>query len=345
MTVNAFVWPGLATRVVFGRGASKDLSAEAKRLGIARPLVITGGSGAEQGRATAAALGGVHFAGARMHTPVAVTAEALAFARAERIDGMIAIGGGSAIGLAKALALRSDLPQIAVPTTYAGSEMTPILGETAEGKKTTQRDPKIQPETVIYDPELTDGLPVKTSVVSGLNAVAHAVEALYARDGSPLVAIMAEAGIGAFARALPDIAAHRDEALYGAFLCGAVLALAGMALHHKLCHVLGGAFNLPHAETHAVILPHATAYNAGAAPDAMARIARALGTDTAAGGLADLAQRAGAPATLRELGLKHEDLDRAAALALASPYWNPRALDLGAIRQLLENAFHGRRPG
>jgi maleylacetate reductase len=262
--------------------------------------------------------------------------------RVQNIDGTIAIGGGSAIGLGKAIALRTDCPQLCIPTTYAGSEMTNILGETADGAKTTKRDAKIQPETVIYDPELARSLPTALAATSGMNAIAHAIEALYARDGNPVVSLMAEEGIRALAHALPRH--DHAEALYGAWLCGTVLGVAGMALHHKLCHVLGGSFNLPHADTHTVILPHATAYNEVAAPVAMARAAHALKASSAAQGLYDLALALHAPTSLKQLGLHEADLDRAADLAIAAPYWNPRPIERDGIRKLLDDAFHGRPP-
>jgi maleylacetate reductase len=204
---------------------------------------------------------------------------------------------------------------------------------------------------VVYDVDLTLGLPVDLTATSGLNAIAHAVEALYAQDRNPIVSLMAEEAIRALARALPVVAATprdraaRADALYGAWLAGACLATVGMALHHKLCHVLGGSFDLPHAETHAVVLPHAAAYNAPATPEAMARIARALGASNAAEGLYDLAAALGAPTSLSAIGMPEAGLDRAAEAALASPYWNPRALEREAIRRLLDDAFHGRRPG
>ena len=200
-----------------------------------------------------------------MHTPTDVTERGLARARELDADCLVALGGGSTTGLGKAIALRTDLPQVAVPTTYAGSEATPILGETVGGRKTTLRSPKVLPEVIVYDVDLTLTLPASLSATSGINAIAHAVEALYAKEANPVVSMLATAGIAALARALPRIAADlrdldaRSDALYGAWACGTCLGSVGMALHHKLCHVLGGTFDLPHAETHAVVLPHAVA--------------------------------------------------------------------------------------
>ena len=197
---------------------------------------------------------------------------------------------------------------------------------------------------MIYDADLLETLPDGFAATSGMNAIAHAVEGLYAIDGNPIVSLMAEEGIRALAAALPQGKRGHDEALYGAWLCGAVLGSVAMALHHKLCHVLGGSFDLPHAETHTVILPHAVSYNAASSPDAMARVARALGSADAATGLYDLARRLNAPLTLRELGMVESELDGAADMAVANPYPNPRPLDRAGIRELLQNAFHGRRP-
>lgn len=344
MTTYAFTYAALPTRVVFGRGKLKEAAAEAKRLGIKRPLVITTSHQADSVKGLIAETNGVGFAGAAMHTPVNVTEDALAVVKAESCDGTIALGGGSSTGLGKAIAFRTDLPQLVIPTSYAGSEMTNILGETADGAKITKRDAKIQPETVIYDPDLLATIPDNFAATSGMNAIAHAVEGLYAIDGNPIVSLMAEEGIRALAASLPLGKAGHDEALYGAWLCGAVLGSVAMALHHKLCHVLGGSFNLPHAETHTVVLPHATAYNAEGSSEAMARIARALGTSGAAGGLFDLAKRLGAPTALKDIGMPEDGLDKAADIAVANPYPNPRPLERTAIRALLDNAYHGRRP-
>ena len=243
------------------------------------------------------------------------------------------MGGGSTTGLAKAIALRTDLPQIVVPTTYAGSEMTPILGETKDGAKVTQSSPEVLPEVVIYDVDLTLDPACGLSGTSGINAIAHAVEALYARDRNPVTDLMAAEPIRALSRALPRIVDDprdreaRSDALYGAWLCGSCLGAVGMALHHKLCHTLGGTFDLPHAETHTVVLPHALAYNAPAIPDVMRRLGEALGADDAARASSTWPGSSGRRAALRDLGMPEDGIDEAADRALANPYWNPRALE------------------
>jgi alcohol dehydrogenase class IV len=228
--------------------------------------------------------------------------------------------------------------------------MTPIYGITEAGMKKTGRDPRVVPRVVIYDPELTLGLPLAMSVTSGINAIAHAAEGLYATDSNPVMNLMAKEGMAAMARALPAIKEvandlqARSDALYGAWLCGTVLGNVGMALHHKLCHTLGGSFNLPHAETHTIVLPHALAYNAAAAPDAMRVIADALGASSAAQAVFDLAKNNGAPTALKDIGMQEADLDKAASIAMQNQYPNPRPLERVALRQLLQDAFDGVRP-
>jgi len=351
--VAPFVYTGNPARVVFGAGTLALLPEEIERLGLQRVLIVATPQQAAEAEALAIRLGGraaAIFAEAAMHTPVDVTERALAAMAGTAVDGLIAVGGGSTTGLAKAIALRTDLPQIVAPTTYAGSEMTPILGETKDGRKTTLTSPKVLPEVVIYDVDLTLTLPPALSLTSGMNAIAHAVEALYAREANPVITLMAEEGIAALARALPVIVPSpkdreaRSDALYGAWLCGICLGSVGMALHHKLCHTLGGTFDLPHSETHTAVLPHAVAYNAPAAPDAMRRVARALGVGEAAGGLYDLASKLGAKMALRDLGMPESGIDRAADLALQNPYFNPRPLERDAIRTLIRNAWAGVRP-
>jgi alcohol dehydrogenase class IV len=348
-----FIYQAAPMRVIFGRGTLSQLASELARLCISRALILATPNQERQASQIAAMLGeravGI-FAEAEMHTPVAVTDRATAYARELKVDGLVAIGGGSTTGLGKAIALRTDLPQIVVPTSYAGSEMTPILGETRDGLKTTQSSPMILPETVIYDVDLTMTMPPLLSATSGLNAIAHAVEALYARDRNPIISLMAQEGIRSLAQALPGIKNDTNDveartlALYGAWLCGCCLGAVGMALHHKLCHTLGGTFNLPHAETHAVILPHAVAYNASAEPQVMSEIARALGAQDAAGGLFELAGAIGVRRSLKHIGMREEDIDRASDLAVTNPYWNPQPVERGAIRRLIGRAWAGLPP-
>jgi maleylacetate reductase len=270
--------------------------------------------------------------------------------RALNADGVIGIGGGSTTGLAKAIALRTNLPQLAVPTTYAGSEMTPILGETENGVKRTQTTRQVLPKTVIYDVQLTLSLPASLSVSSGLNAIAHGVEALYAKDRNPIVSMMAGEGIKALYWALPKIAAHpsdveaRSDALYGAWLCGVCLGAVGMALHHKLCHTLGGLFNLPHAQTHAIVLPHALADNGPSAPDAIQRLSDAFFTQRPDLSLYSIAEEPGIRGGLRELGMPEEGIDAAADQAIVNQYWNPRPVERDAIRELIRRAWAGEAP-
>ncbi len=351
--MDAFIYQGLPSRVVFGPGSIDHLEREIDLLGAKRAIVLSTPQQREQAEALAARLGpravGV-FAKAVMHVPVETAQEARDYAARLGADCAVAIGGGSTTGLGKAIALTSSLPILAVPTTYAGSEMTPIYGLTEAGLKKTGRDLRVLPKTVIYDPALTLSLPASLSVTSGINAIAHAAEGLYAQDANPIIGLMAEEGIRALGQGIgrvvarPDDIDARGDCLYGAWLCGAVLGSVGMALHHKLCHTLGGTFNLPHAETHTIVLPHALAYNREAAPHAMQRIARALGTTDAAQGVFDLARDNGALTALKDIGLKESDIDIALDIALKNPYWNPRPLERAALRALLVAAYEGRRP-
>jgi maleylacetate reductase len=351
--MKPFVYQAAPSRIVFGAGALARVGDELAVLGATRALVLCTPEQSGSAERVAALLGpraaGV-FAKAVMHVPIDTAREARDEAKRLGADCAVAIGGGSTTGLGKAIALDSGLPIVAIPTTYAGSEVTPIYGLTDAGVKKTGRDARVLPKTVIYDPELTLSLPLALTVTSGLNAIAHAAEGLYAHDGNPITALMAEEGIRAIAAALPalqrdaqDLAA-RSDALYGAWLCGSVLGAVAMGLHHKLCHTLGGSFNLPHAEVHTVILPHAMAYNAAMAPEAMRRIARALGHTDAALGLHRLAKQHGAPVALKDLGMPADGLDRAADLAVTTPYPNPRPLERGAIRALLQRAWDGAPP-
>lgn len=349
--VAPFVFPGIATRVVFGHGTLAQVGDEITRLGCSRALVLTTPPQADSGADLAGQLGPLAagtFAEAAMHTPVEVTNRALAAFEAAGADCVVSLGGGSTIGLGKAIATRKGIGHIAVPTTYAGSEMTDILGETRDGEKTTRRDPSIRPETVIYDVDLTLGLPVDLSVKSALNAAAHAVEALYAPDANPITSLMSVEALRVIQRALPALAdAPRDadvraQLLYGAWLCSTALGYVSMSLHHKLAHVIGGSFDMPHADTHAILLPHTAGFNAGGT-DALAPVAELLG-GSVGGGLWDLAQRSGAPLRLADLGLSETDLDRAADIALKNKYDNPRNFERSDIRDLLQAAWEGRRP-
>ncbi|WP_413804984.1 maleylacetate reductase [Streptomyces sp. OE57] len=351
--MRTFVHRGQITKVVFGSGTRSRIPEEADALGCRRVLILCTPGQWDQAAEIRDLLGATAagtFAEAVPHTPVEVTEKAVAYAGSVEADSVLAIGGGSTIGLGKAIAVRTGLPQLALPTTYAGSEMTPILGETEGGRKTTRRLPEALLKTVVYDVDLTLTLPVGISAVSGVNAMAHAVEALYAQDRDPVAYLMAGEAIDALTRSLPVIARHpgdgeaRADALYGAWLAATCLGTVGMALHHKVCHVLGGTFGLSHAETHTVVLPHVVAYNGSAAPEAMARIACALARDDAASGLFDFAGRLGAPRALRDLGMPESGIEQAAELVVRDGYWNPRPVERTAVRALLTRAWAGEAP-
>src|SRR6476469_9246315 len=346
-----FRYEALPMRVRFGAGAVASLPEELDEIGLQRVLVLCSPGQEDTGELVASALGercvGMR-ADAVMHVPADVAERARTEAVSMGADGCVAVGGGSAIGLGKAIALKHDLPIVAVPTTYAGSEMTPVWGLTTDGRKETGRDPKVLPRSVIYDPELTLSLPVGMSVTSGINAMAHAVEALYAPDATPVISLMAEEGVRALTGALSTIVASsidldaRARAQYGAWLCGACLGATTMSLHHKLCHALGGTLDLPHAPTHTVVLPHALAYNQPAAPQAVAALSRALGgTADPARTLWERSGELGAPRSLRELGMAEADGPRIVGQVLAGPYANPVEVIEAGLTRLLRAAWAG----
>ncbi|MCW0189858.1 MAG: maleylacetate reductase [Rhodococcus sp.] len=351
--MKPFSYDASPARIVFGQGTIDTIAEEVRRLGRSRVMVLASRRLDAVAAAATESLGDMavaRFDGAVMHTPIEVTTAALRLAENHHVDTVVAIGGGSATGLSKALALRAGFDQIVVPTTYAGSEVTPVLGETENGRKTTRSSPHIRPETVIYDVDLTLDLPLDTTVTSAVNAMAHAVEALYSTESNPITDLMAIEAISGIARALPIIVDDpknlegRAELLQAAWLAGTCLGTVGMGLHHKLCHTLGGSFGLPHAPTHTAVLPHAMAFNAPAVPDVMSRIATALGASDAATGVFDLVTACGGPTTLQELGMSHDQIENAVELATSAAYPNPREITPPGLSELLENAWSGRRP-
>ena len=286
-----------------------------------------------------------------MHVPLEVADRARAVARDHAADVVVCVGGGSTTGLAKAVALTTGLPIVAVPTTYAGSEATDVWGLTEGGRKTTGVDRRVLPESVVYDASLMLGLPVATSVASGLNAVAHCVDSMWAPRSDPIDRALALEGIRALTAGLPRVVTDpwelegREQTLYGAYLSAVAFASAGSGLHHKICHVLGGMFNLPHAETHAVVLPYVLALNGPAVPELDARMGTAFGAESALAGLQRLRDETDAPRSLRGLGMTEADVPRAVGPILeAAPSSNPVPVTAEAIESLLRAAYDGDDP-
>ncbi len=363
-------------RVVFGVGSVSTVADEVGRLGARAVLLIVDSSALPTGDEIASALGDAmasRIDGVVMHVPVDVASSAVAQARDAGVDLLLSVGGGSATGLAKAVALETGLPILAVPTTYAGSEMTPIWGLTERSSKRTGRDPRVRPRVVVYDPALTVSLPPGLSAASGLNSMAHLMSGLFTAEvppgAAPVVAALAEEGVRVLASALPRVVASpgdlsaRSDALYGAWLAGWTLGAGATGVHHRVCHVLGGAYNLPHAETHAALLPYSTAFLAPYAPAGAERAARALGGPSGAegsgglggpgtpgglggpgGALYDLARSIGAPTSLADIGFEPGQIDVVAQQVAAAPPPSPRPIDVDAIRTLLIAACDGSRP-
>jgi maleylacetate reductase len=356
----SFTRQAMAGRVVFGPGKLDAIDEEAGRLDAKRVLLIAGSSARSSGDRAAALLG--HRLAGRWtevlgHVPMDLAAAARAECSRLGADCLISIGGGSAVGLAKAIALHHDrpgrdIPIIAVPTTYAGSEVTQVWGLTEGSRKTTGRCAAVLPRTVIYDPVLTAALPPGLTAASGINAMAHCVEALYAPGANPVTNLLARDGIRILATCLPALVANpadlgaRSDALYAAYLAGTAMAEAGNALHHKFCHVLGGMYNLPHADLHTVLLPHTVAFIETRDPTTLSQVASLLGGDSAAGALYDLVVRLGAATSLRQLGVTPQQVAAAAAPVAAAAgagqaAYTPTAADAAAI---LTSALAGQRP-
>jgi alcohol dehydrogenase class IV len=349
-----FTYDALAGRVVFGAGSRHTIADEIDALGATRILVIASNHEATIADGISAVLGERvvgRFNDVVQHVPVAKAAAAVAAAKDLGADGLVAIGGGSAIGLAKAVRLELDVAFLAVPTTYAGSEMTTIWGRSDGRHKETGKDPRVKPDTVVYDVELTLSLPARIAGPSGMNALAHCVEALYGPGANPVTDLLALEGIRALAASLPTVCGAddpdaRSELQYGAYLAGIALASGGTALHHKTCHVLGGMFDLDHGDMNAVVLGHALAYNAPAIPEQMQRIGDALGTssDDAPGAVWELARSIGAPTSLDALGMPTDGIDEATRRIVVEAAANVRPPQATSIHQMLDDAFHGRKP-
>ncbi|MCZ6502536.1 MAG: maleylacetate reductase [Gammaproteobacteria bacterium] len=349
----SFDYQALPWNIVFGVGSLQRLPEELAKLGYRRAMVLTTPRRGEQGQKIVELLA-EHavslFDRAVMHVPVATVEQAIAEMDRTGADCSVSLGGGSTTGLGKALALKKQLPNIVIPTTYAGSEMTNIWGMTEHGRKLTGRDNAVVPKLTIYDPELTLGLPPRIAGPSGLNAMAQAAVNVTAAKINPMVSMMALEAVRLLSRSLPKIINNpqdleaRSEALFGASLAGASLGTGVTSLHHRLCHTFGGSFNTPHAETHTILLPHSIAYNALATSEGTRQLASAMGVKDAAVGLFELAKAVGAPTSLKEIGFREEDLDRAAAIATEKPLNNPEPVTEASIRRLLEDAYMGFEP-
>ena len=348
-----FDYTPVPSRVVFGENSALKLCDEVRSLGGKRALIACTKNMVKRADNVIDALGencvGI-FDGVEPHCPEHVAMAALQMFKDKAADVIIAIGGGSTIGVGKAITLRTGAPLIVVATTPCGSESTPIHGMLIGNKKKTGRDPKVIATTSIYDPILTTSMSAHHTATIGMNSLAHCVEALYAQVKSPISDLMAVNGIKALIRGIPgsirnpEDLEHRAEVLYGGMLSGYCVTLAGIALHHKLCHVLGGHHGIPHGESNSVILPYAVAYNETAAPEAMAEIRNAMNTDSASGGIFDFATEINVPKSLKELGMRVEHLDAAARETVETTPYNPKPVDVKSVREMLQQAYEGIRP-
>jgi maleylacetate reductase len=354
VAVESFEYDAVPGRVVFGSGSRWRLPDELDALRSRRIVMVASRRDAALVDELSELVDGRvvgHFDDVAQHVPAAKAEAATTMVRRLDADTVVTVGGGSAIGFGKAIALGVDVRQVAMPTTYAGSEMTTIWGRTEDGHKRTGKDPRVKPAVVIYDPELTLTLPTSVTGPSGMNALAHCVEALYGPGANPVISAIALEGMRALNDALPRVGEHPDDleartdALYGAYLAGVALATAGTALHHKTCHVLGGMFDLNHGDMNAVVLGHAVAYNASAIPDQLARMASVLGTDDVPAALHDLADRIGSPMSLAEIGMPESGIAAAAPKVVEEASANVRPPEIDGITAMLRAAYAGDRPG
>jgi maleylacetate reductase len=339
--MRAFEYESLPGRVIFGPGAARrHLRSEVDKQG-SRILLITTKRAEPLATELAEPLGerlvGI-FTQVQEHVPQEIAEAARTAVQKARADCLLSVGGGSVVGTAKAVAVEARLPIVAVPTTYSGSEMTPTWGMTTGGHKRTGRSPHARPRTVIYDPELTTTLPPGVTATSGLNALAHCVGAFTVPHADPITQLVAEEGVRALTVGLPDSVHEpgnldaRGTALYGAHLAGTALAAAGVATHHRICHILGGTYGLPHAPTHAVLLP----YTSVLVGDRLGRVADILGSLRAGNGLRELSEQLGAPTSLAELGMPAGEIDTAAGLVATQGL-----LDEPTAHRLLTAAHEG----
>ena len=350
--MESFSYDALPGRVIFGAGRRNEVGDEVERLGATRVLLIADAHDKE----TIAEIEGVlgdrlvgTFTEVAQHVPVVLAEKLRALVASTEADVTVSLGGGSATGFGKAVSLTHEIPQICIPTTYAGSELTPIWGTSSGEVKETGRDLRVLPKTVIYDPELTLGLPISIAGPSAMNALAHAVEGLYGPGANPVMSAVALESVRVLSthlplmKASPDSIEERSNVLYGAYLAGVVLAVVGTALHHKTCHILGGLYGLDHGKMNAVVLPHALAFNAPAIPEAYEQLSLVLGGD-AAGRLYDLARALDTPSSLVEIGMPVGGVERAAPLVVRDAAANVRPIDLDQAIAFLTNCAEGERP-
>jgi maleylacetate reductase len=353
--IGDFVEESPAQRIVFGWGRLAELDGELERLGARRILVLSERSTKPllkrvSGLVTAGSIVDV-MAEVNPHVPREDVDDVRERVARADVDVVLTIGGGSATGLGKAVVLETDAQLIAVPTTYAGSEVTRVYGITENGRKMTGVNERVLPRTVIYDPELTTTLPPSPTASTGMNAIAHCVEALYSEKASPTTDALAQEGLEILPGALsasvsdPNDKAGRSAALYGSYLGGLAMATTKMAIHHRICQVLGGAFHLPHGETNAAVLPHAVAFNRPAAPSAVARVGRYLGASDPSAALYDLAESLGTANSLRSLGMRAEEIPLGADLVMDGDFYNPRKPTRADVVKIIKAAYQGRRPG
>jgi maleylacetate reductase len=338
-------------RIVFGASVADVLAAELEALNFKRFLLVSSPELALQfdklAGDTATRKQGAQFTGVAPHVPESTVSQAVAAARECGADGLVAFGGGTALDTAKGVAHVLGLPILAIPTNFSGSEVTWVFGLTVDGAKHPTYDRNVLPRTVIYDPALLLTLPDEVVITSGMNAVAHAVEALYSPQTNPLTHALAETairkmigGLQAFFSGDEPRERAAAECLAGAWLSGEALSQVGMGIHHRVCHLLGGTYALAHSHAHTVMLPYSIALNYAHVP-ALPALSDLFPDRPFALGLAEFSIRHGAPRTLEAIGFSADDIAGAASLALRTPIANPRPIEVGDIESMIRHAYAG----
>lgn len=366
---TAWTHTGYAQQIVFGAGSVGRLGELLRGLGARRALLVTtaGRHDSADGATVRDALGRnliSTFAEVTSHVPAPLVQAAMLQARRDGVDAVVSFGGGSCADLAKAVCFfteqeagtpgasyadRPALPHVAVPTTYSGAELTPFFGMTdpTTRQKSGGGGPTIAPMAAVYDPELTLSTPARVSAETGMNALAHCVEAAWSPSRTPEAEAIALAGARRIYAALPEVVDDpaavdgRARMLQGAVLGGRCLQNGSMGVHHGLSQLVGGRTGISHGLANAMILPHAIRFNADAVPTAVGALAGAMGVDDLAGAVADLVVRVGLPVGLGQCGVTEDDLDAVARLSQSNPnvLANPAAVSEADARAILASAY------
>lgn len=347
------VYNATPSSIIFGAGTLSRVAEAVEAHGARRAVVVS--TPGRQGLAQrVVSLLGDRCCGiipeAVSQVPIELARRGRKLAAEMEADCIVSVGGGASVGLGKGIGLEYAKPIVAIPTTYSGSEMTGFCGITIDGVKRMHKSLDMLASTVIYDPELSVGLPLDVSMASAMNALAHCVDSVYVSTISPIILSAAHEGAAVLMHAMPRVAANpsdiaaRTDLLYGAYLAGAALT-GGFAYQHGVAHTLGGSFGIAHGLSHALVLPHVASYNMRHAPGQLGRLARSMGVPAIGPAIFDILKTVGLPTSLAEVGFRESDIERAAAITVETDNGlNPGPVSIDDVRALLKDALEGRRP-